>query len=175
MHDGPSRTEADIPSPKLVAAWLVLDTIPTERIPLWAAHWLAAGYDGHALAELAGLHGDDPRAVRDLLLAALIDCGVQDADLELGDQSRRRAQAMSAFTAAAKLCIDGRASERWVVSKVVEIVEPDFDELITELPLGSLVRLDDEWRAGRGRSDEQLRAEVRRACSDQLRAAQTLG
>jgi hypothetical protein len=36
--------EPEIPSPQLVAARLTLDTLPTERIPLWAAHWIAAGY-----------------------------------------------------------------------------------------------------------------------------------
>jgi hypothetical protein len=50
-----------------VAAWLILGTVPTERVPLWAAHWIVAGHDGPALAELAGLHGDDPHEVRDLL------------------------------------------------------------------------------------------------------------
>jgi hypothetical protein len=47
-------------------AWLILGTLPTERVPLWAAHCIAVGYDGQALAELAGLQGDDPHEVRDL-------------------------------------------------------------------------------------------------------------
>ena len=80
---------------------------------------------------------------------------------------------MIAFTAIAKLCLDGLVSERWGVSKVVEIVEPDFDTSITGLPLGWLFGLDDEWNAGWGRTEEQLRAEVQRACRHQLRAAQT--
>jgi len=35
MHDRPSQAD-EIPSPQLVAAWLILDTLPTERVPLWA-------------------------------------------------------------------------------------------------------------------------------------------
>jgi hypothetical protein len=173
VHDWPSEATTDIPSPRLVAAWLVLDTLPTERIPLWAAHWLAGGCDGEALAELAGLHGDDPVAVRDLLPHALIECGVPGVDLDHGDMSRRRAVAMTAFTAVARLCLDGLATERWVVSKVVEIVELDFDTSIIDLPLGRLLGVEDEWSAGWGRTEQQLRADVRRACEEQLRAAQS--
>jgi sterol 3beta-glucosyltransferase len=36
----------------------------------WAANWIAAGYDGQPLAELAGLHGDDPHGACNLLPAA---------------------------------------------------------------------------------------------------------
>lgn len=67
----PVPESAGVPSPTLVAAWLTLDTLATERIPLFAAHWLASGYDRHALAELAGLDGDDPHDVRDVLADAL--------------------------------------------------------------------------------------------------------
>ena len=175
VHDWPSETETEVPSPRLVAAWLVLDTLPTERVPLWAAHWLVSGYDGQKLVELAGLHGDDPVEVRALLPHALNECGVAGAELKPGDSSRRRAVAMTAFTAVAQLCLDGLAAERWVVSKVVEIVELDFDTSITDLPLGRLFGLDDEWGAGWGRTEQQLRTHVRRACEEQLRAARAHG
>jgi hypothetical protein len=49
MHDWPSAPD-EIPSPQLVAALLILDALPTERVPLWAAYWIAAGYDGQGLA-----------------------------------------------------------------------------------------------------------------------------
>ena len=169
MHDWPADPD-EIPSPQLVAAWLILDTLPTERIPLWAAHWIAAGYDGQALTELAGLHGDDPHEVRDLLPDALAECGVSTP----ADPSREqeRAAAMVAFTAIARLQASGRASERWVVDKVVQIAEPYFDPTtITSLPLGQLYAIDDEWGAGWGRTDEQLKAAVRQACAQQLDAA----
>ncbi len=173
MHDWPADPD-EIPSPRLVAAWLILGTLPTERVPLWAAHWLAAGYDGQALAELAGLHGDDPHEVRDLLGPALAECG---ASTPGGGQAaageRERAAAMVAFTAIARLQISGRAGERWVVDKVVEIAEPYFHDSITSLPLGQLFALDDEWGAGWGRTDEQLRAVVRQACIAQLDAARS--
>jgi hypothetical protein len=39
------------------------------------------------------------------------------------------------------------------------------------LPLGRLFVLDDEWGAGWGRTDDQLRAVVRQACAEQLKSA----
>jgi hypothetical protein len=168
MHDWPAGPD-EVPSPQLVAAWLILDTLPSERIPLWAAHWIAAGYDGQALAELAGLHGDDPREVRDLLPDALAECGVSaPAD---PSEEHERAAAMVAFTAIARLQASGRVSERWVVGKVVQITEPYFKPSVISLPLGQLFAFDDEWGAGWGRTDEQLRAVVRQACAEQLDAA----
>jgi hypothetical protein len=169
VHDWPA-SPGEIPSPQLVAAWLTLGTLPAERIPLWAAYWIAAGYDGDTLAQLAGLHGDDPHEVRDLLPAALAECGVSTpAD---PSQDHERAAAMVAFTAIARLQASGRASERWVVDKVVQVTAPhSFKPLLTSLPLGKLFALDDEWRAGWGRTDEQLREAVRQACARQLEAA----
>jgi hypothetical protein len=80
----------------------VLDTLPTERVPLWAAHWIADGRDGEALRRLAGLSGNDPHDVRDLLGNALRECGVDDRDISPG-ASAKRAAAMEAFTAVAQL------------------------------------------------------------------------
>jgi hypothetical protein len=166
MHDWPADP-GEIPSPQLIAAWLTLDTLPTEQIPLWAAHWIAAGYDGQILA---GLNGDDPHEVRDLLPAALAECGVSmPAD---PSEERERAAAMVAFTAIARLQASGHVSERWVVDKVVQIAESFlFDRAITSLPLGQLYTIDDEWGAGWGRTDEQMRAAVRQACAHQPEAA----
>jgi hypothetical protein len=168
MHDWPADP-GEIPSPQLIAAWLILDTLPTERIPLWAAHWIAAGYDGQALAELAGLHGDDPHEVRDLLPDALAECGVSTPPDP--SEEHERAAAMVAFTAIARLQASGHASERWIVDKVIQIAEPYFDRTIISLPLGGLYALDDEWGAGWGRTDDQLKVIVRQACAQQLDAA----
>jgi hypothetical protein len=170
VHGWPSDTDGEIPSPTLVAAWLVLDDLPTERVPFWAAHWLAAGYGNDEVTELAGLRGDDRYEIPDLLMAALVECGVAAIDLDRSARSLRRAAATTAFSALAELCMEGRAGERWVVSTVVETVEPDFYTSITDLPLGRLVDLDSEWNADGG-TEEQLSAEVRRACRDRLRAA----
>jgi hypothetical protein len=165
-----SADPGGVPSPQLVAAWLILDALATEAVPLWAAHWIAAGHDGQALAELAGLHGDDPHEVRDLLPAALADCGI-NTPAEPSEQ-HERAAAMVAFTAIARLHASGGATERWVVDKVVQITAPhSFKPSLTSLPLGKLFTLDDEWRAGWGRTDEQLREAVRQACAQQLEAA----
>ncbi len=150
MSDWPADAEAGIPSPELVAAWLELDTLPTERVPLWAAHWLAAGHDGEVLAALAGLDGDDPHEVRDLLPCALAECGVMTPDFATASEVRQRSAAMAAFNATAQLHLDGRASAYWVVQTVVEIAEPHFPRSITSLPLGALHLLEDEWGAGWG-------------------------
>ena len=42
---------------------------------------MVSGDDGEELAELAGLGGDDPVTIRDLLPHALIECGAPSADL----------------------------------------------------------------------------------------------
>ena len=143
------------------------DMLPTEQIPRWAAFWLADGHDGAAPIELAGLHGDDPREVRDLLPAALADCGVAVPTAD-------SAAAMVAFTNFARLCIDGRAGERWIVDKVSEILtRSGYPNNIVALPLGQLYGLDDEWGAGWGRADAELRTITRQACLDRLRLAAT--
>lgn len=167
MSDWPAEHPTEVPTPRLVHAWLVLDTLPTERVPVWAAHWIADGCDGESLRQLAGLHGDDPHVVRDLLDDALRECGIERPDISTS-ASVKVAAAMEAFTAVAKLQVAGRASERWVVSKVYEIVEPEFDQAITDLPLGRLYSLEDEWW---GRADDKLCEAVRRACREQLDAA----
>ena len=59
MHDWPVDDASEVPIPKLVAAWFVLDTLPTERVPLWASHWIAGGHDGESLRSLAGVSGKD--------------------------------------------------------------------------------------------------------------------
>jgi hypothetical protein len=67
----------EVPSPEAAAILTCFGQLRPEKIPLWAAHWMVAGYDGEHLVHLAGLHGDDSREVRDALPAALRDCGVE--------------------------------------------------------------------------------------------------
>jgi hypothetical protein len=82
--------------------------LPTERVPLWAAHWLVAGYDGEHLVYLAGLHGDDPHDVRDALPAALRDCGAEIPESDL-------AAATVVFTHLAQRHIEGMDGPNVVV------------------------------------------------------------
>lgn len=163
MHDWPAITPGEIPSPRLVAVWARLDMLPAERLPLWAAHWLAAGHDGETLRTLAGLSAtDDPRDIRDILPGALADCKVTIP----GSDS---AAAQLAFTNLARMCADGHAGERWVLDKVCEIAaRSDYANSVLSLPLGQIFGLDDEWGAGWGRTEQELRAEVRKACAAQL-------
>ena len=65
MSDLPTSALSEVPSPVLVASWERLGLLATDRVPMWAAYWIAGGRDGQALRYLAGLHGDDPREVHD--------------------------------------------------------------------------------------------------------------
>ena len=92
----------EVPSPEAVAAWIHLGQLRPERVPLRAAHWLVGGYDGEHLVHLAGLHGDDPREVRDALPSALRDCGVQMPESDV-------AAAEIVFTQLARMHLEGEA------------------------------------------------------------------
>jgi hypothetical protein len=136
--------------------------LASERAPWWAAHWLAGGRGGPAPAELAGLNGRDPHAIRDLLPAAPAELGIVVPAADL-------AAAGVVFTDLARLRLSGRASERWVVDKVTEIAENrGYDNRLLRSPLARLWTLDDEWSAGWGRTQAELAAEVRAACAQQL-------
>jgi hypothetical protein len=166
-HVDVRETARTIVAVALVAAWLTLDTLPTEYIPLFASYWIVDGHDGRALVQLAGLHGDDPHDVRDLLPEALADCGVSVTTSDVAAE-------MTAFTALAHLQTDGLAGERWIMDKVTEVVARcDYSTTVTDLPLGSLFGIDDEWGAGWGGSDADLAARVREACVEQLQLAGT--
>ncbi len=47
VTEWPFPNDGGVPSPQIVAAWEQLGLLPTEKVPLWAAHWLVAGYDGN--------------------------------------------------------------------------------------------------------------------------------
>jgi hypothetical protein len=132
MHDWLETKGGGPPSPTLVATWLTLGMLPTERVPLWAAHWLANGHDGPALRELAGVHGDDPHEVRDLLPTALADCRVTVP-------ATVTAAAMEAFTDLAQLYANGKAGEAWIANKVDEVVAScHYADAVLALPLGHI-------------------------------------
>jgi hypothetical protein len=154
-----------VPSPGVVAVWLVLEMLAVERAPWWAAQWLADGDDGEALRELAGLNGKDSRAVRDLLPTALAEMGVELPPTYL-------AAATASFRDLADMLVSRRADPQWVVKRVEQIiVQTHYDDDVLNLPLGHLYGLDDEWEGGWGRTPAQLKAEVEARCSEQLRVA----
>jgi hypothetical protein len=150
------------PSPQQAAALLALGELPAERVPWWAAAWLADGLGAEATAEIAGLDGRDPHAIRDLLPAVL-------SELNAPVSNSPAASATLAFSHLASLCLQGLASEYWVTQKVEEIViRNSCAPEITALPLGPLYGLTDEWDAGWGRTRDELAATVHRACREQI-------
>jgi hypothetical protein len=152
---------------QIVAAWTQLGLLPTEKVPWWAAHWLVAGYDGECLVSLAGLHGDDPHDVRDVLPGALLDCGVAMPNSDV-------AAAFVSFTHLAHLHVDGLAGPKWVGQKVEEVlIRSGYAREVIDLPLGRLYYIADEWGARWGRTDQELAVIVREACDEQLRNGST--
>jgi len=55
VYDWRRHSGGDVPSPATVAAWVALDMLAPEQLPLLASMWLVHGHDGPAVAELAGL------------------------------------------------------------------------------------------------------------------------
>jgi hypothetical protein len=163
VTDWPYLVADGVPAPQLVAAWERLALVPTEKVPLWAAHWLVAGYDGEYLVHLAGLHGDDPHDVHDALPDALRDCGVEIPGSDV-------AAATVTFIDLARMHLNGQAGPLWVAQKVDEVLSRSgYLASVMDLPLGSLYCIADEWGEGWGRPVEQLAALVREACEEQLR------
>ena len=149
------------PSPELAAAWFVLDRLPLERAPWYAANWLVDGHDGEMLLRLAGQDGSDVLSVRDELPHVF-------AELDVRLPSQLEA-AQVAFRSIATLYLDGRLPARDVAAMVDHVVAAtDYDSSVFASPLGGLFGLSDEWEGGWGRSDALLSGEVHRACQEQL-------
>lgn len=164
MTEWPFEAEGWVPSPELVAVWAKLGMIPTERVPLWAAHWLVAGHDGEHVVHLAGLHGDDPREINDVLPDAVLECGVTLPESEA-------AAAAVVYTNLARLHLDGQAGPLWVCQKVDQLLNAcEYDAVLMRLPLSRLYDVDCEWDGGWGRTVQQLTAFVRETCEEQVRA-----
>jgi hypothetical protein len=165
-HNGPMLQEivpdGATPTPALVAAWLALDTLRAESVPLWAANWLVEGYDGESLAELAGLSGRDTREVRDLLPAALADAGIALV-------SSRQAALKVAYDHIANMHLSGRVRWAWVVNQVAGLVIGNaYASEVFEQPLGDLWRIDDEPGQPWNRTDDELAGIVRQTCIEQV-------
>ncbi|ROO86921.1 hypothetical protein EDD29_4505 [Actinocorallia herbida] len=163
-HYGPGD---QIPPPVLVAAWFKIGDLATERVPFWAAHWIADGMDGEALAILAGMDGSDPHEVRDLLPAALADTRTA-VPHEISDA------VTIVYRDLARLHLADKISARELIFKVAELIEnahPARDYL--DQPLGAANGLDYEWTCDHCRTPEELTKIVHGACLAQVRQQQT--
>ncbi|MEV8377079.1 hypothetical protein AB0P21_30340 [Kribbella sp. NPDC056861] len=152
------RTDGEAPPPGLVAAWLVLGVLPAESVPMWSAYWLAQGYDGKSLAELAGLSGRDADEVRALVPAALEEIGIRPLP--------SKESALSTFYAQiATMHLDGRLDWASAVNAVANLVitHGHTAELV-EPPMGVLWDIAGDTETPHA----ELAAGVRRACLDQL-------
>jgi hypothetical protein len=159
----PYPLSGEVPSPEKVAVWAALGLAPIRKLPLWAAHWLVAGYDGENLVYLAGLPCEDSLETCDALPAALDDCGAPVPESHV-------AAATVAFTDLARMHLDGLAGPQWIGQKVEEILSASgYPADLIALPLGSLYCVADEWEEGWGRSVEQLTALVLECCEEQVR------
>jgi hypothetical protein len=151
----------EVPSPALVAAWKVLKRLDPARVPTWAAWWIVQGHDGDVVCQLAGLSGQDPYDVHDLLPLALSEMGVLEPSL---------AQAVQlAFDHEAKVCLAGEVDERTVARFVEDVyIDAGYPTFVLDEPLGEICGVDDEWEGGWGRQEDGLRRAVRTACLAQL-------
>ncbi|MEU7632196.1 hypothetical protein AB0C34_19745 [Nocardia sp. NPDC049220] len=108
------------------------------------------------------MSGTDPHPVHDILPEALADCttAIPDSDAAAGQV---------AFTKLARMHADNRATERWILDKVCEIVaQSGYADSVIALPLGQIFDLEDEWGADWGRTEQQLAYEIQTACRTQL-------
>jgi hypothetical protein len=152
-----------VPSPKLVAAWLLLHDLDTTAVPQWAAWWIIDGHDGPAVVELAGLDGKHPLDVRDATAAALEEIGIPEPSLI--DAVRL------AFDDKAQKCLTGRLDELDLAGWVEHVyIRSDYNDGVLAQPLGETYGIDDEWQGKWGRLEPDLRLAVRDACVAQLRA-----
>jgi len=155
--------DGETPTPGVVAAWLALDTLRAESVPMWAANWLVQGHDGESLAELAGLSGRETREVRDLLPAALADMGVDRL-------SSRQAALKVAYDHIAHMHLTGRVRWAWVANQVVGLVIGNgYSSEAFEQPLGELWGIDDDLGEPWSRTEDELAGIVRQACIEQVR------
>ena len=126
---------------------------------------------GDGLRALAGLHGDDPHDVRDLLPAALAEAGVvlPEPGSDAAKVSFRKASIEVVYRWVAETFLAGRAGPRWVVDKVCEFVSNnDYDDASMAGLMGALWQIDDEWDMGRGRGNDALVRDITAACEAQV-------
>ncbi|APU14678.1 MULTISPECIES: hypothetical protein [Actinoalloteichus] len=150
-----------------MAAWWVLDLLAAERVPWWAAEWLAQGHDGPCLRELAGLGAQDTRQTRDLLPAVFAELSIRPPQTVI-------TAAEVCFGYLARLCLEGRADERWVAGIVDQVLcSADFADEVYEQPLAGAFGVDEAWDDGWAGPTSELRVLVRDACAAQLGVVDT--
>lgn len=156
------RADQGIPPLDLVGALFLLGGLPEERLPWFAAQWLADGHDGPALLELACLDGTDLQPVRELLPEAM-------AELQPPMPATIPSAAETMFRHIAHMHLAGQGDERWVARKVEEVhLLTAYRSDVIALPLGQLYDVADCWDEDWGPSLEELKATVYGRCTQQL-------
>lgn len=123
-----------------------LGLVRSDQLPGLAARWLAADLvDTESVRMLAGYDARDPWGLQALLAAAVAEAAVEVTR----DRAERQHVAVDWVTSKWRLDHDTRNAVR-TLARLGE-ADPDFD-------LGLFVGLDDEWNAGWGRLDADLKA-----------------
>ncbi|GAA1405890.1 hypothetical protein [Catellatospora coxensis] len=144
-------------SPFLAAALHANGQLPSERLPWIAAGWLAAGHDGPALRELAGLSASDYQEAADLLPAALAETGLAPLTEELG----ARAFLDHLYTGV----LDGRLGEGDLCWKMSDL-RNHADAVHGVWPFDELAQLEYEFNVLYGSPTDVQEQIVRRLCQD---------
>jgi hypothetical protein len=144
-------------TPQIVAAEYALGNLDVERVPWYAAHWLAEGWDGSLLRELAGLDHTEPRHIGDLLPRVLAEIGVPIPS---------RGEAADAWLdRLVHRLFHGEVDERTLSEQASAFVSWNLDlDAIWRTPFTDLHVLVDEWDQGWGRGNQELATMVRQLC-----------
>lgn len=79
--------------------------------------------------------------------------------------------AATVFTDLARLCTEGRVSERWIADAVNAVISRSrYAHEVMDQPLGRLLGFDDEWEGGWGRPENELKRDTVEACAKQIAA-----
>jgi hypothetical protein len=158
--------------PDQIATLAALGLYPVERLPWWAADLLARGFTGDAVAELAGLDGQDPLAVRDVLPAVWAELGVRTPPDPLTAARR-------ALDTLARQYLAGTISREDLLTWSVRVrIAVRDDASVNDSPFGDLefdtLLLDDLLENGtidQDRYEAELDREVRLACAEHAAGA----
>lgn len=157
MRTGSSGLSLSRMSPFVAAALHANGQLPSERLPWIAADWLAAGHDGPALRELAGLSASDYQQASELLPAALAETGLAPLTEELGAR---------AFLDHLYTCVlDGTLSEGDLCWKMSDL--RNFTVAVRGVwPFDELAELEYEFDVRYGSPTDVQEQIVRKLCQD---------